>query len=278
MQGVIYKYTFPDGKIYVGQTRRPLEIRHKEHISPVTGPLNPGFWSAYQKFRTVQLEILETIEQENGIALTDALNARETYYIRTLNATNPKYGYNKRSCGTSFSSDQLILDAEFERIWTIVAQQGYPTFCFIYDKIASGQLCDLTEDEKTFIRSSLLNNNLHSNALQTVMDADTFLVEGEEDLFWLEEAIEYAQFVFNEESWTDIRRYLAENASTIIHNAKEANAILQIDDKGNIVREYLDADEIRKAFNIQRIDNITNVLKGRQKTAYGFIWRYKNGS
>ena len=108
------------------------------------------------------------------------------------------------------------------------------------------------------------------------MDADTFLVEGEENLFWLEEAIEYAQVIFNEESWADIRRYLAENASTIIHNAKEANAILQIDDKGNIVREYLDADEIRNAFNIQRIDNITNVLKGRQKTAYGFIWRYKN--
>lgn len=39
--------------------------------------------------------------------------------------------------------------------------------------------------------------------------------------------------------------------------------------------EYVTKAEICEAFNIVRIDNITNVLKGRQKSAYGFFWRYK---
>lgn len=30
MKGIIYKYTFPDGKVYIGQTRNP-EKRKREH-------------------------------------------------------------------------------------------------------------------------------------------------------------------------------------------------------------------------------------------------------
>lgn len=276
MRGVIYKYTFPNGKIYVGQTRRPLEIRHKEHISPVTGPLNPGFWTAYNEFGEAKLEILETVEEENGISLVNALNARETYYISALKATNPDYGYNKKATGTTYSSDKQILDAEFEKIWKKVAEQGYPTFYFIYDKIEAGQVEELTAEERSFIKSSLLENNLFSNPLKAVMNPETFSVEGEDNLFWLEEAIDYAQLVFNEESWANIRQYIAENTSSICRKAKKENAILQIDKNGVVLKEYLDADEIRTAFNIQRIDNIINVLKGRQKTAYGYYWQYKN--
>ena len=50
MKGFIYKYTFPDGKVYIGQTRRPLEVRHKEHLNPKIGRLNPKFWEAFKKF------------------------------------------------------------------------------------------------------------------------------------------------------------------------------------------------------------------------------------
>lgn len=31
-KGYIYKYTFPNGKIYIGQTKTSVEQRHKQHL------------------------------------------------------------------------------------------------------------------------------------------------------------------------------------------------------------------------------------------------------
>ncbi len=47
-KGYIYKYTFPDGKVYIGQTRRPPEERHREHFDEKIGKLNTKFWEAYE--------------------------------------------------------------------------------------------------------------------------------------------------------------------------------------------------------------------------------------
>ena len=65
MKGYIYKYTFPNGKTYIGQTRRHISIRHKEHLNPSIGPLNPGFWKAYQELGEPKLEIIKVIESNN---------------------------------------------------------------------------------------------------------------------------------------------------------------------------------------------------------------------
>ena len=37
--GVIYLYTFPNGKVYVGQTRRDPKVRHREHLQGSRGRL-----------------------------------------------------------------------------------------------------------------------------------------------------------------------------------------------------------------------------------------------
>ena len=65
-----HKYTFPDGKVYIGQTRRDPQIRHREHISPVTDPTNGGFWRAYSTFKKCNIE-----------RLVDMLNYAETQLI-----------------------------------------------------------------------------------------------------------------------------------------------------------------------------------------------------
>jgi hypothetical protein len=72
-----------------------------------------------------------------------------------------------------------------------------------------------------------------------------------------------------------VAQYVSENSAEIIRKAKQGKIIQQLDMEGNVVREFDSQDSIRKAFNIVRIDNILNVIKGRQKAAYGFRWRYK---
>ena len=45
---------------------------------------------------------------------------------------------------------------------------------------------------------------------------------------------------------------------------------------GNVIKEYGSNGEVVQALNLARVDNVLNVLKGRQKTTYGFRWKYKD--
>ncbi len=120
-KGIIYKYTFPDGKVYIGQTRRPMAVRHQEHVNPSTGPVNSGFWEAYQTVGEPEWEILKVVEAEDVTTLVGLLNRLETAYIIEAKATDPRYGYNKREIATVYDPDSAILKKRFEKnskCWT----------------------------------------------------------------------------------------------------------------------------------------------------------------
>ena len=61
----------------------------------------------------------------------------------------------------------------------------------------------------------------------------------------------------------------------VLDEERSKKAIVQIDKEGNIVQEFNSFSEICQAFNVLRADNVKNVLSGKQKTAYGFFWKYK---
>ena len=50
--------------------------------------------------------------------------------------------------------------------------------------------------------------------------------------------------------------------------------IIQYDSKGKILREWKNLATIEEQLNYNK-SNICNVCKGIRKTAYGFIWKYK---
>lgn len=275
MKGYIYKYTFPDGKVYIGQTRRPMVARHKEHLNPSTGPLNSGFWEAYQTVGEPKLDILEVVEAEDVTAFVDQLNSKETIYISEYRATDPQFGYNRKEIATAFNPDNAILQRWIREELKKVEEEVNVRFWPIMRKIEAGEQASLTKDEKKVIRNSLLQDNLFENALREIMNPDDFTIREGGNLFWLEEALDFAAFVYKEEREEAIYQYVAENAIEILEQGKQGKIIQQIDAGGNVVHEYVTKEQICDAFNIIRIDNITNVLKGKQKTAYGFFWRYK---
>ena len=118
------------------------------------------------------------------------------------------------------------------------------------------------------------NNLFMHPGLEEMVQENVVFLDDEDD-FILEEAVDYAIWLYNEETREIISRYIAENAAEIIRRAKLGKIIQQLDLEGNLVREFESQDEIREALNIVRIDNIINVIKGRQKSAYGFRWKYK---
>ena len=101
MKGYIYKYTFQNGKVYIGQTIHP-RARKTQHFCKSTGQRHVSFWRAYEKYGFPDYEIIEVIEKETREELCDTLNEREQYYIAFYKSNNKRYGYNLTSGGKVF--------------------------------------------------------------------------------------------------------------------------------------------------------------------------------
>ena len=56
-----------------------------------------------------------------------------------------------------------------------------------------------------------------------------------------------------------------------------SKSVLQYDLDGNFIAEYYSMREAGRQLNRPH-NGISNVLKGKQKTAYGFIWKYKENN
>ena len=86
--GIIYKYTAPNGKSYIGQTKTTLQKRRKDDYgSGYMG--SPCFWNAINYFNGLsnfKCEILEEVSNEE-------LDSREKYWIIKENTITPN-GYN----------------------------------------------------------------------------------------------------------------------------------------------------------------------------------------
>ena len=100
--GVIYKYTSPSGKSYIGQTVKGLQQRAK-----YTGKgyqRCPIFYKAILKygFENFTCEILEQISAETKEELKEKLDICEQFYICKFNTLAPS-GYNIRLGGESSS-------------------------------------------------------------------------------------------------------------------------------------------------------------------------------
>ncbi len=91
MYGFVYKLTNMDnGKIYVGQTRRPVEERFHEHKYAQTFIGKAIRKHGVEKFMCEVLAVCETKEE---------LDAKEIFYINYLKANNPQIGYNRTGGG-----------------------------------------------------------------------------------------------------------------------------------------------------------------------------------
>lgn len=273
MKGIIYKYTFPDGKVYIGQTRNP-EKRKREHIDPKTGPVNTGFWAAYQRFGTYEYEVIREIECDNEDELIHLLNRWESGYIYQYKADNPKYGYNRTSyamVGTEgnkilwrvykaiqedyYNSEIELLDSASEKIWRTKQPLTEEELFVFTEKYPDHIWLDKLKDFDF--------NNLRKNRITEIKE------------FYLEEHIGFVRNAILERSQFIAAQNVRERGKQIIEKSRLARAIVQLDKDGNVVKEYCSILEICQAFNIVRGDNIRNVLKGKQKTAYGYFWKYK---
>lgn len=98
MKGIIYKYTSPSGKVYIGQTRceRTKRSRWFNINKPYAGPKINAARSKYGP-TNFKYEVLLEINSENEYDLIELLNAKESEYIQLYDSIN--LGYNLSSGG-----------------------------------------------------------------------------------------------------------------------------------------------------------------------------------
>lgn len=92
--GLIYKYTSPSGKVYIGKTinEKARKNQHKTLRNPHT-----YFANAIRKygFKNFKYEVLIKFKPTLDIKkLNRVLNKLEIRYIKLYNSINPSYGYN----------------------------------------------------------------------------------------------------------------------------------------------------------------------------------------
>ena len=120
MIGIIYKYTSPSGKCYIGQTIHE-ELRKAQHKSAAKDEsLKWPFYKAIRKYGwdSMSYEVLVKFECDNRQLLFKILDHFEIFYIAKYNSY--KCGYNQTKGGhivsqewrTKNESDGFIINAD----------------------------------------------------------------------------------------------------------------------------------------------------------------------
>lgn len=93
MTGIIYKYTAPNGKVYIGQTTKERN-RRNTFLNENKNYAGIKIDNARRKYGAINFkyEILETVYAKTNDELLQQLNTLETYYIGLYNSF--KNGYN----------------------------------------------------------------------------------------------------------------------------------------------------------------------------------------
>ena len=255
--GVIYLYTFPNGKVYVGQTRRDPKVRHKEHLDSKIGPTNSAFWKAYQEQGEPKYEILETHQFENVEQLIDVLNERETFFINKYKATDPDYGYNVKPSGTVGLHGEPMICRLCDAYFYMYMQNIWPIFKSMEEKI--GHEDRMTDDERDLYQEYFIDINVFANSPK------------DDDLF-VEEWYEFAEFCLQDDVRTYAHEYVHENAAQLLDEYIDKETIYQLDLEGKIIAKFDSQLEAAEAMGVKNAANINNAVLGKQKTAYGYRW------
>ena len=133
-KGYIYKYTYPNGKVYIGQTMN-LEQRHYQHMYGAKKRENNQLCEkAIRKYGEPQLEVLEEIEVDDKTPtkLIEILDEKEKEYIVRYNSIDTRFGYNIKTGGHIKTPKQFILE---EKWYEFFEKDGWGQSIAVFEQL-----------------------------------------------------------------------------------------------------------------------------------------------
>lgn len=239
----IYKITNPKGKIYIGQSvnlkRREYDYENQKNCSSqilLFRSLKKYNWGSHK------FEIIEECH-------LNSLNERERYWQDFFDVLNPKKGLNCRLTTSSSKSGKLSQKTKNK---ISESNKGKPKH---------------TEENKIIIsqRSKLLKNMLgktHTletkNKISQSKKGKTLPPETRDKM--------------SKSASGKIKTQ--EHKSNISLNHPTKKPVLQINLKGDMINEFISINEASRQTGY-RVSDISACCNNKQKTAFGFVWRFK---
>ena len=264
--GLIYMATSPSGKSYIGQTTKTLQERIKNHAKAAKQGSSYAFHNAIRKYG---IENISFIILEDGV-LDVNLNEREKYYIQKYNTYEE--GYNLTIGG---DGARKIIDDDILKLW----EQGYNL------REIAAQLETRPNTICNHVRDLLPKTEIQKRRYESVSKKKSLPLEEQNFIYelWKQgcSMTELEKLCGHERHCiSKALQKLGITKEQIIQQGHQAAAskrgkpIIQYDKDMNFIAEYPSLSEAARQLQIS-INNICSALKGRHKTAGGYIFKYK---
>jgi len=234
----IYKITNPKGKVYIGQSTN-IEARKRiyHYNTSYKNSVGPKIYNSINKYKWKN-HFHEVIEE----CTIEQLNERETYwkqhYLDILGWENVLF-CNLHDTGGGPRSEETKQNISKGKLGT----KGWPKG--LKRSKEFGELIKNNTERSNKIKNSIKNN--------------------------IERSRKISQSMLGKLKTEQHKDNISKNSKGISRNQKP---VLQFDKQNNLIKEWTSQTEAGKNLNINQGD-ISNVIRGKQKTAGGYIWREK---
>lgn len=258
MRGIIYCYTAPNGKSYIGQTvdEEKRKYQHKCNAFCKGGrDWNKPFYRAIRKYGwdSFVYEILWEKESEDIETLRTLLNKQEIFYISVLDTF--KNGYNSTVGGTSVIINSVV-GHKLSKEHLFKLKQSVSKAIWQFD--LDGNF--IKEYQSAAEAARVLNKNCSSTIIACCR-GKAFSSNG----FQWKYAGEYpGKFVAPKKKHKGVSG----------KNNSRSKKVLQFDLNSNLIKEWDCLMDISREFNYNS-GTICNAIKKKQKYK-NFYWKYNN--
>ena len=258
----IYIHLFPNKKVYVGITSRPVEARWRSK--------GVGYFEQPLIYRAIQKYGWDNIEHiifASNLTKQEAIRM-EFKLIDSLQANNRKYGYNISAGGFGYSSITESLLKEVKELWV----KGYG-IC---------QIAKLTNKGNSVISNALHLLNISNEEIERrrreQIGKFSSKYNKEDVLYYYKERKSNKQIQellgCSHTFVTDTLNYF-EISTQERRNKNRIKAINQYTLDGVFIKTFPSAaDAMEEMVGERKGGHIVDVCKGRRSSAYGYKWKY----
>jgi group I intron endonuclease len=249
----IYKWTSPTNRVYVGQSKN-LDGRRKWYLSGgVNKASMPKIKRSFEKYG-IENHVWEIIE----ICPLEKLNEREIYWGLFYDALEDGLNCKLGEQNSLFSSQTKKLMSEAKKGISQSKEHKNKRLKVLKPLWEEKSKATLKREKE---KPSRPPYKMKEETKKKISKSKTGVP------IHTEESKQKFREIGKNRPWLDkMRKKSIESTST---------PASQYDKQGNFIAQYPSAASAEESFNKKGSDNIRACIRGKQKTAYGYIWKEK---